>query len=395
MAPEVSISSRLQAAVSPDRLLETALRLCSAYSPTCEAGEAADALAEILHADGFPVERPVADWPAAPAVVSRMESGRPGRTLQFDGHLDTVHLPFVPPRVEGDVLSGTGSADMKGGIAAAVEAMRALRDAAALPAGAILLTAHDHHEGPWGDSRQLHALIDAGYVGDGALLPEYLCDRLPLAGRGMAILRVRICRAGEPVHEVFRPAGLPDVIAAGAEAVRRLKALDADLALKPHPVAGPASAFVGRFESGEIYNQAPVECRLEGSRRWLPGEPAAQVEAELREILQEIAASTGTTIELEFIMQRDAFALREDDPLVTAFQGAFAALRGRPLATGAKPFVDDGNTLAARGGIPAITHGPDARGAHTLEERVPVAELVRVARTYALTALDYCVPEAR
>jgi acetylornithine deacetylase/succinyl-diaminopimelate desuccinylase-like protein len=393
MAADASLAARAQAAVNPDRLLQTALRLCSVYSPTCEAGEAAEALAGLLHEEGFPVERPVADWPAAPAVVARLHSGRAGRTLQFDGHLDTVHLPFVPPRVEGGLLSGTGTADMKGGISAAVEAMRALRDADALPAGAILLTAHDHHEGPWGDSRQLHALIDGGYVGDGALVPEYLCDRLPLIGRGMAILRVHVRRAGEPVHEVFRPAGLPDVIAAGAEVVRRLKRLDADLALRPHPLAGPASAFAGRIESGEIYNQAPVECRIEGTRRWLPGEPTAQVEEELREMLRQVAESTGTEIELEFILQRDAFALRGDDPLVTAFQGAFAAIQGRPLGYGAKPFVDDGNTLTARGGIPAITHGPDARGAHTLEERVPVAELVRVARTYALTALNFCGPE--
>ena len=26
----------------------------------------------------------------------------PGRTLQFNGHLDTVHLPFVPPAVVGE-----------------------------------------------------------------------------------------------------------------------------------------------------------------------------------------------------------------------------------------------------------------------------------------------------
>src|SRR5262245_45302591 len=129
MAPDPSLIARLQAAVDADRLLQTAVRLCSVYSPTCEAGKAADALAELLRADGFPVERPVADWPAAPAVVARLASGRSGRTLQFDGHLDTVHLPFVPPCVEGGILSGTGTADMKGGVAAAVEAMRALRDA--------------------------------------------------------------------------------------------------------------------------------------------------------------------------------------------------------------------------------------------------------------------------
>jgi acetylornithine deacetylase/succinyl-diaminopimelate desuccinylase-like protein len=381
---------RVLAAVNAERVLATAVRLCEVASPTGEAGRAADRLAEMLVSDGFPVERPVADWPAAPAVAARLNSGRPGRTLQFNGHLDVVHLPFSPPRVEGGILRGSGVADMKGGVAAAVEAMRALRDGGAPAAGSILLTAHDHHEGPWGDGRQLAALIDAGYVGDGVLLPEYLCDRLPLVGRGLAILRVRVARTGEPVHEVFRPTGQPDVLAAGCDVVRSLKALDARLARAPHPEAGPGTAFVGKLVSGEIFNQSPVECWIEGTRRWLPGETAAAVEAEYRALLAGMARETGTTIEGEFLQQRDAFAVPADDPLVAAFQEAYAAVAGAPLATGAKPFVDDGNTFVARARVPAITHGPDARGAHTTAEWVPVAELARVARVYALTALAFC-----
>ena len=73
---------------------------------------------------------------------------------------------------------------MKGGVAAAVEAVRALRDAGGLAAGSILLTAHDLHEAPWGDGRQLDQLIRDGIVGDAVLLPEPLRDVLPVAGRG-------------------------------------------------------------------------------------------------------------------------------------------------------------------------------------------------------------------
>ena len=48
------------------------------------------------------------------------------------------------------------------------------------------------------------------------------------------------------------------------------------------------------------------------------------------------------------------------------------------------------NRYAFQAGIPALTHGPAATGAHTAAEQVPVAELLRVARVYALTALAYC-----
>ena len=137
-------------------------------------------------------------------MVTRLESEKPGRTLQFDGHLDTVHLPFVPPRFENGFLYGSGSSDMKGGIAAFVEALRVLRETGTLKAGRILLTAHDHHEGPWGDGRQLRALIDKGYVGDGVLLPEYLGDRLPLSGRGAGIFEIKISHGSLLVYQTYK-----------------------------------------------------------------------------------------------------------------------------------------------------------------------------------------------
>src|SRR5579871_351574 len=115
---------RLRSAIRTDRLIETAMALIEIPSPTRSARQVADRLAEIVHADGFEVERPDAGWPESPAVVARYKTGRPGPTLQFDGHLDTVHLPFVPPEVDGGKLTGSGSSDMKSGIAAAVEAVR-------------------------------------------------------------------------------------------------------------------------------------------------------------------------------------------------------------------------------------------------------------------------------
>src|SRR5437763_17037189 len=95
------LMQQIGSAVKPDRLLDLAVKLVEVPSPTRDGRAVADRLASILAEDGFSVERPNAGWPQAPAVVARFDSGRPGRTLQFNGHLDTVHLPFVPPRVEG------------------------------------------------------------------------------------------------------------------------------------------------------------------------------------------------------------------------------------------------------------------------------------------------------
>ena len=107
-------------------------------------------------------------------------------------------------------------------------------------------------------------------------------------------------------------------------------------------------------------------------------------------LLAELATESNTTIEANFEVTGEAFRISPDEPIVTAFQAAHRAVTGRELPLGDKPFVDDGNTYGSIGGIPALTHGPDAKGAHTLNEAVPVAELVRVAQVYALTAVGFC-----
>ncbi|MBT4979744.1 MAG: M20/M25/M40 family metallo-hydrolase [Gemmatimonadetes bacterium] len=382
---------KITRAVDEKRLLDTAVSLIELPSPTLSAGAVADRLAEILVAEGFAVERPEADWPEAPAVVARLESVEPGRVLQFDGHLDTVHLPFVAPRIENGILYGSGSSDMKGGIAAFVEALRVLRDTDAIQRGGVMITAHDHHEAPWGDRRQLLALIREGYIGDGVLLPEYLGDVLPVAGRGMAVFSIEIERDGEPVHEVLRPAGLPDVVGVGAELIQRLKALCERLSAKIAPHVGSDSVFVGRMESGEIYNQSPVKCRIEGTRRWVAAGSEPKAKRELEELLAALAVESGTRVNLvDWVVPGDAFTVDEQSPLFAAFQGAHEAVTGNVLKVGAKPFIDDGNGFMNVGGVQALTHGPCATGAHTLDEEVPVAELLRVAKVYALTAFDFC-----
>ncbi len=212
---------------------------------------------------------------------------------------------------------------------------------------------------------------------------------LPVIGRGGFTWKVAIQRPGPPIHEVLRPAE-PSVIAAGAELVRRLLALDVDLSGKRDPLAGPESLVIGQIHSGEIFNQYPQICRLEGTRRWLPGTRHADADAQFRRVVEEVAQATATTMTAELCLMRDAFLLDRQHPFVACFEDAYQSLSGAPLPIGAKPFCDDGNSFWALANRPAITHGPRAGGAHTLHEWVSIGDLVRVAKLYALTALTFC-----
>jgi acetylornithine deacetylase/succinyl-diaminopimelate desuccinylase-like protein len=186
----------------------------------------------------------------------------------------------------------------------------------------------------------------------------------------------------------MRPSNEPSVIAAGAELVARLGRLSDQLSRQAHPLAGNASVFIGQIHSGEIYNQYPSECRVQGTRRWLPGTQRHEVEREFQSLLAQLETDTHTSTQCDFRFIRDAFQL-EDGTFVAAFQKAYSAVSGQLLPAGPKPFVDDGNSFWALAGVPAITHGPLAGGQHTIHEWVSIDDLIRVASLYALTAVCY------
>lgn len=389
MSAPASVLPLLRSKLSQERLLANAVRLIEVPSPTRDAGGALDVLARILIDFGFEVSREDAEWPEAPAVVAWLRSGHPGPVLQIDCHLDTVHLPFIPPRIEDGKLFGSGASDMKGGTAAAIEALCLLQELDLPAQGSVLLTGHDHHEGPWGDKRQVEALCRAGIHGDAVLLPEYQADWLPTVGRGMAIFRIEIGREQPPSHEIQVAPDTPDVIAAGVDLVNQIRKLPLPESEDETP-AGPESLFIGKLQAGEIYNQSPQICIVEGTRRWLQPGAGAESRVQIEELLARLDARHGTSTRLEWEQQGDTFRLLEDHAVVQAVQAAHAELTGRLLPHGPKLFIDDGNTYASRTGIPAVTHGPNAIGAHTLDEEVSVSELNRVALLYAAAAVGFC-----
>src|SRR5215204_4426956 len=137
-------------ASSQDSLVANTRRLIAAASPnppgdvTAAAAVAADLLATI---SGARVRR----YESAPGIVNLVavvDSGRPGRRLCFNGHLDTFpigeDLGWTVPPLGGDLrdgrLYGRGVSDMKGGIAASLLAVRAVGCRADAWAGQIVIT---------------------------------------------------------------------------------------------------------------------------------------------------------------------------------------------------------------------------------------------------------------
>src|SRR4030095_945696 len=90
-------------------------------------GAAAEAVAAHMRRQGMDVHIQEAA-PGRPNVVGVLEGTSRGRSLMFCGHIDTVGVegmqsPFDPREADGR-LYGRGSQDMKGGVAAMIDAAR-------------------------------------------------------------------------------------------------------------------------------------------------------------------------------------------------------------------------------------------------------------------------------
>ena len=375
--------------VQPDRIAQLTLDLISIKGYTGETVEVAEFYADFLRRLGLEVEL-LRDLPRTPVVVARLRGVSGGPTLELNGHLDTVPLPHDPPRIENGVVHGRGSADMRGGLAAEVEAVRALVDAGIRLKGDIMLTAHGMHEAPTGHAEDLIHRLHHGPKGDAAVIAEGASNMLLVAGLGMGIFEVEITRAGEAAHENSTPANTPHPILAGTRLVQLMQERHAEYQQMPIPHLGPESFFVAEFHSGDFYNRFPNYAKIVGTRRWAPHKSFEEVGAEIEGLARQVEAETGVAVKVNFSKTKDGFILEPDEPIAAALKGGYHDATGNDLPDGGWRSVADAPVFFKEGGIPAVYHSPGGSGAHADHESVEIASLARAARVYLATAVRFC-----
>jgi len=382
------MSADLLGHVDAGRLEAVTLELTRIRSYTGDTREVAAAYARHLAQIGLEVEV-LRDFPNAPCVVARLQGAGGGPTLELNGHLDTVPVDHPAPYVADGRIYGRGAADMKGGLAAMAEAARVIAESGRRLKGDLLLVAHGLHEAPDGHGEDLLDLVRRGIKGDAVIITEVASDTLPVVGLGQAALDFTITRPGESSHELLTPPGTPHPILAAVRLVNLIQARHAELARIPIPYVGPESFFVGIFQGGDFYNRWTNSCKVMGTRRYGPENSYANVLAELRAMAAQVEQETGARVALNLIPVRDGFRVAENEALVVALREAYREVTGRELPLVGSRMVGDAAIFTKEGKIPALYHGPGGTGAHADLESVPIAELVRAAKVYVLTALDY------
>jgi glutamate carboxypeptidase len=300
-------------------------------------------------------------------------TGSGARRLLLLGHLDTVvaHDAHRTLTRDGDVLSGSGTVDMKGGVALALGVARELAGRPELYAEIAILLVNDEE---WRTAPFAHAERFAGF--DACFCFE--AGERTESGDEAAIVRrkaagtLRVEAHGRPAHSGSAPHRGRSALLALAEVARRV-------AERSDP-AGPErlTAVPTIMRSGEAFNVVPAHgelvCDLRADRLEAFDPVLAAVPGELGEVRIEtrmVRAWPGmdTAAAAAGLLERAAEGL------------------GRPLVASERGGASDASHMAAAIPLTVDGLGPRGGGAHTPHEWVS-AESLRSRAEVALALVE-------
>jgi acetylornithine deacetylase len=319
--------------------------------------------------------------PGRASVLARLRGRGERPALLLNGHLDTVGVdgmtidPFEPVIREGR-LYGRGAFDMKGGVAAMVEATLAAAAAGPPPGDVLLAMVADEEYASRGTEAVLRE-VTAG----AAVVTEPTGLDICVAHKGFAWFTVET--GGRAAHGSRFDEGV-DAIARMGRVLVALERLEREVyPRRRHPLLGRPSVHASLIAGGQGLSTYPDRCRLHVERRTLPAEGPEEVAAEVEGLLAELRrADPSFEVTWSLSLFRPGLEIPAQAPLVRTLRRVAAAVLGRePALVGASPWMD--SALLAAAGIPTVIFGPAGSGAHAAEEWVDLASVAATAEVLA------------
>lgn len=301
-------------------------------------------------------------------LIVRRRFDESGPVIALNAHGDVVppgegwtHPPYSGEVVDGK-LYGRAAAVSKSDFATYTFALRALD---ALCDGGMTLKG----------GVELHFTYDeefGGELGPGWLLRQGLTrpDLLIAAGFSHEVvtahngcLQMEVTVHGTMAHAAIPHTGV-DALQGAVTILNALYAQNMRYRQVASQVPGITHPYlnVGRIEGGTNTNVVPGKVVLKLDRRMIPEEDPVAVEADLRKVIADAAASfPGITVEIRRLLLAEALKpLPGNAPLVAALQRHGQAIFGEPIPTSGTPLYTDVRLYCAHG-IPAVIYGAGPR----------------------------------
>jgi acetylornithine deacetylase len=329
------------------------------------------------------------------------------RSLALNGHLDVVevgerdawrHDPFGGSQENGRVY-GRGASDMKGGIAAAMFAVAALRNCGVeLAADVWVQIVTDEETSGMG----MVAMADHAPKPSAAVFAE--CTGFTIMGSCRGVLLGRVELAGHAAHAEMPASHSP--AGSGVNAIDKLPVLFAALsdlnkrwATKHHPLLSHPRAIPTIVSAGDSAVTLSDQAEVTLDVTYLPADADAdgfgsKVKAELEAELTAHAATDPWLVEhppvWTWYMDFPPHEVGDISQLTEALTASIAPT-GRTTEVVGLDSWHDAATAGGKLGIPAVSFGPgDPDLAHTVDESIGLDELTDGARALAALMINYC-----
>jgi len=340
--------------------------------------------------------------PGALGVVGAMGENN-GQRLILNGHVDVVpagdeanwrYPPWQATVADGRVY-GRGACDMKGGLACALYAARAIHDADVRLRGQLFVESVVGEED--GGVGTLAAVL-RGYRADGAVVLEP--TELVVAPAQAGALSFRVKVPGRSAHGCVREEGV-SAVEKFLPIYQALMALERErnqVAVPPLYARYrlPYALCIGKVEAGDWPSSVADWLVFQGRYGVAPGEDLDAARNQFEGTIAQVAKADPWLRDhppsVEWWGGQFAPAsIPADHPLVGNLTGAFAEATGRPTRVEGMTYGADMRLLVNEGHTPTVLFGPgNVRHSHRPDEFVSVDDLLAATRTLALMAVRFC-----
>ena len=319
-----------------------------------------------------------------------------GRSLIINTHMDVVppspgqESPFEG-RLIDDAVHGRGACDCKGQIAMLYLCLGAMADLGLKARGDLI--AHLVVEEECGGNGTLAAIRGPDRA-DAALVLEPTDLRILPSVRGAVWFSVTCHgRAGHSGQAGRTVSALKEAIGA----IQILEGYHGRLlaASKGHPLydrfENPMPITFGTMEAGDWPAMAPNRATFKGVLGFLPNKTRDQIQQEMRQVLESEGGDwLPDHFDMEFMYRHDCNEVPVDHPLVQVLESACGDSDHAPEVT-AMPASCDAWFYTNLLQIPTVVFGAGTLGvAHSSQEHIPVAEMVRGAEILTRTIASWC-----
>jgi acetylornithine deacetylase len=406
-------------AIDRDRLVEWAGRAIGTPSFTGDEQAMAELMRETFVDMGLRVQwQQVED--GRPNVLGIREGSGGGRSLMFNGHMDTSYsgrepwlagVPGFQPSafVEGGSLYGLGVSNMKGALACYVEALRALADAGVSLRGDCMIAAvcGEIEKAQYGDAQGAQYrgyaagsryLVSHGGVADMCILGEPTEGKLVLGHFGS--LWLRIGTQGNFIHTAFSEG------TGHLNSIRRMHdVMDAVLEWIPAWEANPENHYrgtsavvnVGAIAGGFGWrvSRTPHQTDLFLDVRVPPTKSMAVARGQVLDMVRGLRRRfPDYGVDGEVYVTAPGAEIDEDHPLVAALDACHQQVFGATPERAVTRWFSDASALT-RYGVPTVNYGTSTGLMDTSRgENLTIDGLVQTAEVYARAAMHICGQDA-